>query len=40
MSTDEVRRFDREFSRRSAHHLDFDNGELNRCVSALREPIQ
>jgi len=35
MSIDENRRLDREFSRNSARHIDFNN-ELNRCVSALQ----
>jgi len=34
MSIDENRRLDREFSRNSARHIDFNN-ELNCCVPAL-----
>jgi len=34
MSIDENRRLDREFSRNSASHIDFNN-ELNCCVPAL-----
>lgn len=35
MSTDKIRRLDREFSRNFTHHVYFDN-ELNRCAQALR----
>ena len=35
MSIDENRRLDREFSRNSARHLDFNN-KLGRCAPVLR----